>query len=171
VPGGWAANAPVIVADGPNTSLRINITSTGGSPYNAWAAGPFQGTLSNTAADIDFDHGSLSTGIEWVVGGDPTHGSDDAVLSPTLDSTTDPDFLIFTYRRRDAANADPGTSITVRYGTDFGNWATANHGVAGVIIDASAVPAPGYRTVVVNIPKSLAVGGKLFARLNVVVTP
>jgi fibronectin-binding autotransporter adhesin len=36
---------------------------------------------------------------------------------------------------------------------------------------ASAVPAAGFRTVVVSIPKTLASGGKLFAHLRVVVTP
>jgi hypothetical protein len=44
--------------------------------------------------------------------------------------------------------------------------------VNGVTIADSAVPEAGFRTVLVSIPKSLAgPGGRLFARLSVVVGP
>jgi hypothetical protein len=136
-----------------------------------WAAGPFAGTLSNSSASLDFDNGGLDTGIEWVVGGDPTLGSDDAGKSPTF-SNSDPNNFVFTYKRRDAAQADANTIIAVQYGTNLSGWTTAIHGVNGVSIDDTHVPEAGFRMVVVAIPKTLAgPGGKLFARLNVVVTP
>lgn len=142
----------------------------GGSPYDTWADGPFSGTLTDPSASLDFDNGGLATGIEWVVGGDPTLGSDDAGKAPTF-SNSDPANFVFTFRRSDAANTDANTTITVQYGTTLGAWTPATNGVDGVTIDDTAVPEAGFRTVVVTIPKSLAgPGGKLFARLKVDVT-
>jgi len=84
----------------------------------------------------------------------------------------DPDNFIFTFRRRDAAHADPGTTITVQYTTALSGWNTATHGGNGVNVDATAVPAEGFHTVVASIPKTLAgPGGRLFARLKVATTP
>ena len=140
-------------------------------PFGIWANGPFSSTLSDPSASLDFDKGGLDTGIEWVVGGDPTHGADDAGKAPTF-STSDPDKFVFSYRRRDAANTDPNTAISVQYATGLDAWTTATHGVNGVSIDDSQIPEAGFRTVVVSIPKTLAEpGGRLFARLNVVVSP
>jgi hypothetical protein len=128
------------------------------------------GPLSDPSPALDVDGGGLATGVEWVVGGDPTVGSDDPSRAPTL-GNSDPNTFVFTYKRRDAAQADSNTTITVQYGTDLsaGGWTTAADGVNGVTIDATGVPEAGFHTVVVSIPKSLAVGGKLFARLKVAV--
>ena len=54
-------------------------------------------------SDFDFDNGGLPSGIEWVTGGDPTNGGDDAGLTPTFDNSTDPSDFLFTFRRRDSA--------------------------------------------------------------------
>ena len=163
----------MLVGDALGRGMIDLLGTSNGSGYSGWAGGPFQSALSNNAADFDFDGGGLETGIEWVVGGDPTNGSDDAGFTPTLNNT-DPNHFIFTFQRRDDANSDPQTSIAVEYGSSLApnDWTTASHGVNGITIDASVVPAPGFHTVVVSIPKTLAgPGGKLFARLNVVVTP
>ena len=138
--------------------------------YGTWAQGPFAGPLSDLSPALDVDGGGLATGVEWVVGGDPTVGSDDPSRAPTL-GNSDPNNFVFTYKRRDAAQADSNTTITVQYGTDLsaGGWTTAADGVNGVTIDATGVPEAGFHTVVVSIPKSLAAGGKLFARLKVAV--
>ena len=138
--------------------------------YGTWAQGPFAGPLSDLSPALDVDGGGLATGVEWVVGGDPTVGSDDPSRAPTL-GNSDPNIFVFTYKRRDAAQADSNTTITVQYGTDLsaGGWTTAADGVNGVTIDATGVPEAGFHTVVVSIPKSLAAGGKLFARLKVAV--
>lgn len=140
-------------------------------PYDTWAAGPFAGTLTNPAADLDFDNGGLDTGIEWVVGGDPTAGGDDAGNAPTLNNT-DPTYFKFVFKRRDAAAAVPKTAIRVEYGTDLATWRnTINHGVAdGVIVVDTTDLGGGFHQVTVSIPKTLAVVGKLFARLDVIVT-
>ncbi len=162
----------MLVGDAAGRAM-IDLLGTGSSSaYAAWASGPFQGTLSNSTASLDFDGGGLETGIEWVVGGDPTKSSDDAVLTPALNNA-DSSNAIFTFRRSDVANADPNTTIVVEYGSSLvlNSWATASNGVNGVTIDASAVPAAGFHTVVVSIPKSLAPGGRLFAHLRVVIAP
>ncbi|MFZ9938032.1 MAG: beta strand repeat-containing protein, partial [Luteolibacter sp.] len=109
-----------LVVDG--TSLKLNAISSG-SPYTTWAGG-FSG-LTDPNPSLDFDAGGLATALEWVLGGDPTNGADDAGISPTMDNTTDPEFFIFTYRRADAAAADASTAIKVEYGSDLAGWTEA----------------------------------------------
>lgn len=148
------------------------VTIGGDTPFDSWAAGPFNGTLANTDASLDFDLGSLPTGIEWVVGGDPTNPADDAGLAPTgaIDETGT--YLVVTYQRTDAANDDGNTTIKVEYDTDLqGTWTEAQDGTDNVVVEVTdGSPAD---TVVVKIPLSLAApGSTLFARLNVeVATP
>lgn len=138
-----------------------------GDPYDDWAD-DFAG-LADPESSLDFDKGGLATGIEWVTGGDPTISGDDAGFAPTFDNTTDPADLLFTFRRRDAAAADPGTSIVVQYGNDLVGWTTAQNGVNGVTIDDSTDLGGGFHQVKVSIPRSLAgLTGRLFARLSVI---
>jgi hypothetical protein len=138
--------------------------------FSTWA-NSFAG-LTDWSPSLDFDHGGLATGIEWVVGGDPTLGSDDGSNAPTFNNS-DPLNFVFSFKRRDSAAADAKTSISVQYSTSLASesWATATHGTDGVVIDDSAVPAAGFHTVEVSIPKSLAPSGTLFTRLKVVITP
>lgn len=146
------------------------VTIGAGSAYDTWAAGPFLGTLTDPTQSVDLDGGGLATGIEWVVGGDPTDPSDDAGLAPT--GTLDPSgtYFVFTYRRTHAAKNDPKTTIKVEYSTDLqGAWTDVS--VAPGVL-TSAVPVGDKDSVEVLIPMSLASPGtKLFARLNVVVVP
>lgn len=148
--------------------VQLTVTASG-TPYTNWTGGPFLGTLTNTSAALDFDNGGLDTGVEWVVGGDPTNGSDDASKAPTFDNTTDANFFIFTYNRTDAANTDPNTTIVAEYGSNLNGWTPAVHDGVNIII----TPTDNGLTdsVQVKIKRTLAVGGSLFARLNVVVAP
>jgi hypothetical protein len=150
----------------------IAADATVGSPYTTWVAGPFTSTLTDPSASLDFDKGGLPTGIEWVVGGDPTLGSDDAGLAPAIDNTTDPDGkFLFTFRRSDAANLDPNTTIAVEYGSALTSWTSATHqgSAANQITITEASVAPGFSEVTVALPGGLAPDGKLFVRLKVVV--
>jgi hypothetical protein len=149
--------------------LTVQSTASG-TPYATWAGGPFLGTLSDPSPALDFDAGGLETGLEWVLGGDPTDGSDDAGIAPTFDNTTDPDFFIFTYRRADAAAADANTAIKVEYGSGLDGWTEAVAGADIVITPDDDGAAVGIDLVEVKIRRTLAVDGKLFVRLNVVVT-
>ncbi len=156
-----------LVVDG--TALKLNSVG-GGSPYDTWAGG--FGGLTDPDPALDFDAGGLETGLEWALGGDPTDGSDDAGIAPTFDNTTDPDFFVFTYRRADDAAADANTSIKVEYGSDLVGWTEAVAGADIVITPTDDGAAVGIDLVEVKIRRTLAVGGKLFARLNVeVATP
>jgi hypothetical protein len=138
-------------------------------PFGGWAAGPWFGTLSDDSPDLDFDGGGLETGIEWVVGGDPTDGGDDAGNAPTIDHSN-ATYFIFTFKRRDATATDANTDIAVEYGSNLSGWAEAVHGTNGVLIDDSTDLGGGFHQVTVSIPRTLAGdGGKLFARLKVVV--
>ena len=147
-----------------DTPNQVKLVKTGGATYASWAGG--FGGLSDPSASHDFDNGGLDTGVEWVVGGDPADGSDDAGNAPRV--SEDGTYLVFTYNRRDDAKDDANTAITVEYGSDLDGWTPARNTVDGVII----TPTPGspFDVVEVKIPMSLAVGDKLFARINVVVT-
>ncbi|MEI6605639.1 MAG: autotransporter-associated beta strand repeat-containing protein [Verrucomicrobiota bacterium] len=144
-----------------------------GTPYSNWTKDPtFLGTLTDTNPSHDPDGGGLSTGIEWVVKGDPTTPADDASGTPTFDTTSDINYFIFTYRRSAAANSDPNTSIKVEYGSDLSNWTPASgDGTQTIITTTPDGGGSGVDLVHVKIKRSLATDGKLFARLNVVVTP
>ena len=134
----------------------------GGDPFAAWA-GDFP-DLTDNSPSLDFDKGGLATALEWVLGGDPADGGDDASIMPTFNNTTDPDFFIFTYNRADAAAADANTTIAVEYGNTMGGWTKA---VAGADILINETSNGAVDTVQVKIRRSLAGGGKLFARLKV----
>jgi hypothetical protein len=163
VTGGNSTGCNTIAAEFPGALVGS------GSDYENWGD-TFPG-LTDGDPNLDFDGGGLETGIEWVVGGDPSDGSDDAGLAPTLDNTTDPDFFIYTYIRTDAANDDIGnTTIKVEYCSDLSNWTTAVAG-ADIIITESDLDPGVTDTVEVKIRRTLAVGGKLFARFNVVIVP
>ena len=116
--------------------------------------------------DVDFDGGSLNNGIEFVVGGNPTDGLDDAVLAPTFVEVAGG--FLFTFRRTDASTPDnPG----VEYDADLvGEFTPAIDGTDGVTITVTDDGfEAGVDQVAVFLPDSLAVDGRLFARL--VLTP
>jgi alpha-galactosidase len=173
----WNAETYMLVGDALGRAmveLQGNVTPPGDG-YAGWIDGPFAADLTDYDASLDFDRGGLETGIEWVVGGDPTTSSDDAGLAPTLDTTSNPDGKVrFVFRRSTEAAADANTSITVQYGNNLSGWTNAVHqGTGANQITITEVPngsGPGIDQVTVALPASLAGGGKLFARLSVVVT-
>lgn len=153
----------------------IVVTSDPGTPTNpfiTWSAGPFPSgnPLSNPDPTLDFDQGGMETGLEWALDGDPTDPSDDVGLAPSLDNTTDPDYFIYTFNRSELANDDPNTSIIVEYGSNLNGWTPAEHDGDDVIVTVT----PGSPTDAVEVKlkrSTLAIDGKLFARLKVVVSP
>ncbi len=174
--GDYTAASGLLAENGdPLISGSGTLTVTGGTavaPFDDWA--DLYPALTNRNPALDFDGGSLPTGIEWVVGGDPSDGSDDAGLLPTIDTTTDPDGkLLFTFRRTVAAGGDDNTTIAVEYGSDLAGWSTAVHEGTGPDDITVSEQANGFGTgidkVTVALPPSLAAAGKLFVRLNVAV--
>ena len=140
----------------------------GGNAYDSWTSS--KGLAGADALpDADPDKDGIANAIEFVIDGQPNPanpGSNSNALLPTVSHTaTD---LVFTFRRSDAANAMPGIAIGTEYGSTLAGWTTAQHGVNGVtIIVTDDGFATGVDKVDVSIPKALATGSKLFARLTV----
>jgi Invasin, domain 3 len=176
----WAAVAPIDLATtglflgnaygGPTTggtwsgtiTLVYDMEMTGGPTYATWSGG--------APADGDANNDGVKNAVAWVLGAaDPDENA--VALIPTLDNTSDPDFFIFNHRRSDTANGDASTAIKVEYSSDLVNWPDAVAGPDIVITPFNDAYAAGIDRVEVKIRRTLAVGGKLFARLNVEVTP
>jgi autotransporter-associated beta strand protein len=140
---------------------EIVLTTVPLSPYDSWES---LNGIAGAGAGFDSDGDGIANGIEFVIGGDPSGpGSDSSGLLPTV--ATDATFLSITYRRTDASVAD---GPLVEYGSTLGTWTEAEAGVNGVVInevnDAFGV---GVDSVEVKIPRALAIGAKLFARLRI----
>jgi hypothetical protein len=153
-------------------TLTVTGGTTTAAPFDDWADG-FP-SLTDSDPSLDFDGGSLPTGIEWVLGGNPTDASDDAAITPSLDHTSDPDGkLLFIFRRSAAAAADEATTIAVEYGGNLTSWTHAVHqGTAAnqiTITEQANGFGTGIDKVTVALPASLAGAGKLFTRLRVTV--
>jgi hypothetical protein len=142
----------------------VILTVTGGAnPFATWAG-------VGVTFDADANNDGVDNGLAWVLGAANKDANAIALL-PTLDNTTDPDFFIFTYRRDDDANTDPKTSIKVEYGSTLTDWTPAVAGANIIIAPTDEGAGVGVDSVQVKIRRTLAVGGKLFARLNVLNTP
>lgn len=160
------ANASGTIA-GFNATLQVNgndvelVVTPGASPYAAWSGG--------AAADIDTNGDGVANGVAWALGAaDPNVNA--IGLLPTLDTTTDPAYLIFEFDRSDAAFADTNTAITVEYGDSLAGWTTAVDDDNNV--DIIVTPGTPSDTVQVKLKRSsLGPAGRLFARLKVIVTP
>jgi fibronectin-binding autotransporter adhesin len=167
-----AANVTAEIAPGFNGTLSISGTdliltvSASGNPYNTWAA-TFP-SLTNTAFDFDFDGDGIATGLEWVLGGNPTI-SDSAAIAPVVTGSAASGITLAFKREEDSIGV---ATATVEYGTTLGSWpgsviiAAASSGpdANGVSVNVNAVPDPD--AVTVAIPATNAVGGKLFARVK-----
>ena len=149
-------------------SLLLSVTSTSSSSYAGWQT---THEIAGAGAATDSDGDCIPNGIEFVIGGDPSGpNSDSSALLPT--ATLDPDDLVFVFRRTTAsASYNPG----VEYGSTLGGWTPA---VAGqplatpvrIQVESNGFEA-GVDRVTVRIPRALATGNKLFARLRVAITP
>jgi len=138
------------------------------SDYTIWADSV--SGLSDRDATLDFDGGSLETGLEYVLGSDPTDASDDLTVAPTCTYTAGG--LELEFRRSELSNGDPSTSIVVEYGSDLSGWNPAVHNTDGVTIAVTEdFYTDGIDRVVVRLPNSLAFGSKLFVRVNVTTDP
>ena len=113
--------------------------------------------------------GSLPTGIEWVVGGDPTNGGGDAALAPTIQASAETGFHTVTYRLSNQAAADSGTDAFIEYPTGLGTWTKAVHN--GDTVRVTSTPGLAFATVEVKLKDTLAPNGRLFAHLKATIGP
>lgn len=137
----------------------------GQTEYEIWETA---NGITGAGAKVDSDGDGIPNGIEFVIGGDPSSpNSDSNGLLPTI--TVDATNLNFIYRRADAA---AGYNPFVEYSSSLGVWTMADPGVDGVFIEEDGdFYGPGVARVIVHIPRALAAGAKLFARLGVEITP
>jgi len=160
-----SSGAVADVFDNPLAEINDDITwsfLTGpGDPYAAWSGG------AGFAADSNGD--GIANGIAWVLGA-ADKDANVTPLMPTFGETSDPDFFIFTYRRLSAASNDPNITIAVEYSSNLSGWTPAEEGEDINIIPTNNI-APGVDSMQVKIRRTLASGGKLFARINVEKAP
>jgi hypothetical protein len=131
---------------------------------NAYGAWETTNGIAGAGSAVDSDGDGIPNGIEFVIGGDPSGpGSDSNSLLPTF--TVDSQYLTFVFRRTDeSAPYNP----FVEYGSALTGWTEAEGGVNGVIIaEDNDFFGGSTDRVRVQIPRALAVGSKLFARLGV----
>lgn len=152
-------------------SAGASATTAGSAGFSGWVLGPFPSglPLSDTNPLLDYDGGGLPTSIEWVLGGDPTDGSDDLIVAPTFDNHSDVDYFIYSYRLSNEASTDPNTTVLVEYGSDLVGWTGASDDGSDII--ETSTPGTEFSTVEVKLKRTLAIGGRLFARLGVALTP
>ncbi|WP_265594500.1 autotransporter-associated beta strand repeat-containing protein [Haloferula sp. BvORR071] len=153
-----------LAISGNNLVLTVG---SGGNPYTTWTSS-FPG-LTNTDFEFDFDGDGISTGLEWVLGGNPTL-NDTAAIAPTVTANATSGITLSFKREEDSIGA---VTLAVEYGgTLAATWpkavligaASSGPDANGVVVTVNAATDPD--TVTVNIPASNAVGGKLFARLK-----
>jgi fibronectin-binding autotransporter adhesin len=140
--------------------------ATGPAGYAGWASLKGLTAGVNDGANQDPDGDGISNLLEYVLGGEPIGaGASNTSILPT--QTLDATNLTLAFKRSDLSELD--TTQTVQISTGLGTWtdfATVGATSAGAVTVAEGTdPAPD--TVSVAIPRSNALNGKLFARLNV----
>ena len=144
------------------------VKKTASAGYTGWEN---DNGIAGAGAATDSDGDGIPNGIEFVIGGDPSGPGSDSnalLIPPTLDAT----YLNFVFRR---ASASAIYNPAVEYGSNLSGWtpAAAGEPLANpvlIIVDADFYGG-GTDRVTVRIPRVLATGDKLFARLQVVITP
>lgn len=171
---GFTENANVWTkVDGLNTwtfseatgvlSLAIG-TSTSG--YASWASANGL-TAANNGAAQDPDNDGIGNVLEFVLGGNPLTSST-AVL-PSL--VVNPTSYVFTFTRNDDSEAE--VALKFQWGSTLAAWPNSvTVGAASSAPDANGVAVSvvengaGPDTITVTVPRTHAVDGKLFGRLQ-----
>jgi autotransporter-associated beta strand protein len=141
-----------------NNQIALVQTPT---PYTTWASSKgLTGANNGPTQDPEFD--GISNLLEFILGGNPL-ASDPSILPVQTLTPTD---FVFTFSRADESESE--TTQKFQYGSTLTNW-------TDVPIGAVSSPGVGITengaspdTVVVTIPRTNAIGGKLFGRLNAV---
>ena len=144
------------------------ITQGQASSYDAWMA-TYNPPLSNSsdrlpATDPDKD-GSTNL-MEFVLNGNPT--TPNTGIIPTLD--TSGSNFVFSFKRVD--DSEIITNQTFQYGSDLAGWTDVAVGSTSSTSGSAVVTVNELGTspdaITVSVPKTVAVGDKLFGRLKIV---
>jgi fibronectin-binding autotransporter adhesin len=166
------ANVTAEIVPGLNGTLSISgndlilTVATAGNPYDTWAT-TFPG-LTDSSFNVDFEGDGIDTGLEWILGGNPTV-NDAAIIRPVVTGSATSGITLAFNREEDSIGV---ATLKVEYGATLDIWpgnaiidATSSGPDAnGVSVNVNDVPNPD--AVTVTIPASNAAGGKLFARLK-----
>jgi autotransporter-associated beta strand protein len=161
---------PVLAAAVPGYELAVvgnelRLNQVISDPYLLWAAG--------AAIGADANNDGVANGMAWVLGAANPNASIHGLM-PTLDLTSDPQGkVLFIFRRVTSAMTRPNTITQVEYTHNFASWTAAVHqGSAAnqiTITEQTNGFGAGIDRVTVALPKALANGGKIFARLKTIV--
>jgi len=145
---------------------RFTVTSAPSSNQNftAWAVNKHNLSGYNALATTDTDGDGVANGVEFVLESDPNSSMLDSL--PTV--STDATHMVFVFRSRASLQ---GFVPSVDYGSSLTGWSTTVHGQPEENpISIQTLPndfGGGVDRVTVRIPKGLAIGNKIFARLKV----
>ncbi len=146
----------------------LNVTAGPQTAFDTWAGA---NGLDNTAGkesafDADPDRDGLANGLEWILGGNPLVSN--AAVQPRL--STDDDNIYVAFTRDDASEST--TALVLQWGSNLADWtdipiAAASSGpdAQGIMVSVTENGA-APDTVVVTVPLSNAVSGKLFTRIK-----
>ncbi|MBN8458236.1 MAG: autotransporter-associated beta strand repeat-containing protein [Verrucomicrobia bacterium] len=147
-------------------SIRVGPEPSG---YGTWAsAQPFTAGVNDGPAD-DPDGDDIPNLLEFVLGGVPvgTGASDTSILPKQTLTASD---LVLTFKRSDSSETD--VTLKVQWSDDLSTWhdfVTVGAADALPQVDVTEdVPTAELDTVSVSIPRTLAPGGRIFARLQAV---
>jgi autotransporter-associated beta strand protein len=150
--------AGTVAVNGNNLELTVTAPPAG---YTSWIDGFGLAAADKDPLD-DPDNDGMANALEYVLNATPSV-SDPSKL-PTL-SVTGADF-VFSFTRREESAAD--TTQVFQYGSNLAGWTSLNITTPTASEVALGTPSGGLQSVIVTIPKTLASGGKLFGRLQVV---
>lgn len=150
--------AGTVAVNGNNLELTVTAPPAG---YTSWIDGFGLAAADKDPLD-DPDNDGMANALEYVLNANPSV-SDPSKL-PTL-SVTATDF-VFSFTRRVESATD--TTQVFQYGTNLSGWTPLNITAPTASQVALGTPSGGLQSVMVTIPKTLASGGKLFGRLQVV---
>jgi autotransporter-associated beta strand protein len=147
-----------VAVNGNNLELTVTTPPAG---YTSWIGGFGLAAGDKDPLD-DPDNDGMENALEYVLNGNPS-ASDPSKL-PTL-AVTATDF-VFSFTRRAESATD--TTQVFQYGSNLTGWTPLNITTPTASQVALGTPSGGLQSVIVTIPKTLASGGKLFGRLQVV---
>ncbi|BCU77858.1 autotransporter-associated beta strand repeat-containing protein [Luteolibacter sp. LG18] len=157
---GTFASVPVGYAVAYNAGIGGNqIVLTQVAGYDTWASGAGLTVLNNGLSD-DPDHDGIPNLLEYILGGNPLVSSS-APLPVRSENATN---VLLTFKRSDASEGD--TTLKAQWSTNLSTWTDIAIGASsssGVTVTENG---SADDDVVVSVPKSNAVGGKLFVRLK-----
>lgn len=153
---------------GINSSGQIRLfTANQNTPFQTWALTfPALDTEAKRLPTADPDNDGFNNLAEFVLNGNP--GSSSQSIAPILDASGTN--FVFSFNRRDDSKTE--APVTFQYGSNLANWTdVAIPAATGPVGAATVTVLPGDATtdsISISVPKTEAVGGKLFGRIRIV---